>query len=153
MTMTYLGRTVAQCDPANLELGLADCCVPSGTLPTGKCVSGGYPQYNKWGFSNDTTPKDTALTFAQIQSQVSANKPWAYVWKWTTGGGHVMVGSGWEIVELQPGTADMVLINNPEPWSDSGDGGSRYWIPYDYYVAGANHTHGVDYYNITRVSQ
>jgi hypothetical protein len=152
MTMSYLGNNVSQCDQANHELGRTDCCVPSGQLPPEPCIHGGSPQYSAWGFTNDLTPPHTPLTFEQMQQQIAANKPWAFVWRWTTGGGHVMVGTGWGFIPIVIETLRLVYVNNPEPWSDSGDGGSQYWISYDLYVSGENHTHGSDYYNITRVN-
>jgi hypothetical protein len=153
MTMGFLGTNVSQCDQANKELGRTDCCVASGQLPPTPCIHGGSPQYAGWGFSNDKTAAGTPLTMAQMMEQIALGKPWAFVWKWTSGGGHVMVGTGYANLPLVPTPVELVLINNPEPWSDSGDGGSQYWITYDNYVSGKNHTHGVDFYNITKVSQ
>jgi hypothetical protein len=152
MTMSYLGNNVPQCGQANLELNRLDCCVPSGQLPPEACIHGGYPQYSAWGFTNDLTSRGTPLTFAQMQQQISLNKPWAFVWKWTAGGGHVMVGTGWALIPLLGQDLRFVYMNNPEPWSGTGDGGKQYWISYDYYVSGKNHTHGSDYYNITKVT-
>ena len=153
MAMSYLGTNVSQCEQANKEFNRTDCCVPSGKLPPAQCIHGGSPQLSAWGFSFDKTEPGTPLTMAQMAQQIAANKPWIFVWKWTTGGGHVMVGTGYVNLPTLPTPTELVLVNNPEPWNDSGKGGSQYWTTYANYVSGPNHTHGPDLYNITKVSK
>ena len=55
--MEFLGTAVDQCDEANKRFGRTDCC----NSPTpGACVIGGWPEFDKYGFTFLTT-NDTPL--------------------------------------------------------------------------------------------
>ncbi|UGQ46495.1 papain-like cysteine protease family protein [Massilia endophytica] len=144
MTMRYLGHDVAQCTQANNRFGLSGCCNNNG----GSCNNGGWPEYEKYGFTADQT-SDTALTWAQVRSQIYCRKkPVAFSWHWPGGGGHMMVLKGY----LTVGNVQYVDINDPLPHTNlqTLSGGTESVITYSHYVSQAgHHTHWNDYYNIT----
>jgi len=142
MTMNFLhsASNVQQCDEANKRFGRSDCC--NSPVPNA-CVNGGWPEYDKYSFSADTT-SNAPLTFAQIQSQIyCARKPFAFSWHWNGGGGHMMVATGYVTIN---GT-NYVSVNNPWPPT----AGVQEVDTYDEYVGGSgyDHSHWNDYYDIT----
>ncbi len=141
MCMSFLGATVdiSQCTQANNRFSLANCC----NSPTpGPCVNGGWPEFEKYGFSAAVT-SDAPLTWAAIKSQIDCyKKPVAFSWHWTGGGGHMMVITGYAVVN----NVEMVFVNNP--WSPNV--GAQYATTYADYVSGSDHTYWNDYYNITK---
>ncbi len=144
MVMEFLGRNVEQCDQANARFGLKTCC---GNPTPGTCARGGWPEFYKWGFSSLHT-NGTALSAAQLQEQIGVkNKPVAFSWGWTGGGGHMMVAVGYSTA----GGQMFVSVNDPWPWSATGNGGATYPVTYARYVSGPNYVHWDDYYDVTRV--
>lgn len=139
MCMDFLGTDVSQCDEANKRFGHTDCC----TNP-GNCVFGGWPEFDKYGFSFNRT-NNTALTFAQLQDQVFCkHKPIAFSWHWPGGGGHMMVVYGYAAV----GGQQFVFYRDPWP-PNSGNGAAV--ISYANWVAQpGDHTHWDDFYDITK---
>ena len=97
MCMTFLGATVdvSQCTQANNEFGKTNCC--NNPIPS-PCLNGGWPEFSKYGFSAQTT-NSTALSWAQIQTQIGCLKPIAFTWHWTGGGGHMMVIKGYAVMD------------------------------------------------------
>ncbi|HWB85421.1 MAG TPA: papain-like cysteine protease family protein [Bryobacteraceae bacterium] len=147
MTMNFIhsGANVQQCDEANKRFGRSDCC--NSPTPT-ECVNGGWPEYNKYSFTADTT-SDAPLSWAQLTSQIyCSKKPFAFSWHWNGGGGHMMVATGYVTID----GVNYVSVNNPwPPSSASGSGGVQEVYTYDKYNGGSgqDHTHWNDYYNIT----
>jgi len=140
MVMDYEGTSVSQCAQANQKFGMSDCC--NSPTPSA-CVKPGFPQFQHWGFNSQQTASGTALTLAQLTSQFDLAQPVAYTWRWTSGGGHMMVARG-----VDTGT-NMVYINNPAPPNQ----GDTKWITYARYVSQSGvYTHGVDCYDITKAS-
>jgi hypothetical protein len=135
MIMHYMGASrVTQCDEANRRLGRTDCC----NSPTPEaCVEGGWPEFSKYGFSYNTTG---ALSWSSLVSEINANRPVAFSWGWTGGGGHMMVAKGY----LATSTTNYVHVN--DPWAPNV--GDEYYITYSEYVSGSDHVHWTDYYNI-----
>ncbi|WP_394836090.1 hypothetical protein LVJ94_04185 [Pendulispora rubella] len=145
MIMTYISPANApsQCKQANVRFGRTDCCAS----PTPEaCDDGGWPEFDKYGFSSRTTSWGYALTQNQVKSQIDSRRtPFAFAWGWNGGGGHIMVGTGWS----QDADGVMyVTLNNPGPVGV----GEEQTIPYDEYVGGDgyDHSHQMDYYDITR---
>ena len=141
MCMTFLGAKVdvSQCTQANNEFGQTNCC--NNPTPT-PCVNGGWPEFTKYGFTATTT-SDAALTWDQIKTQIGClNKPVAFSWHWTGGGGHMMVVTGYAVIDGE----NYVFIN--DPWAPNV--GGQYPITYDDYVSGSDHTHWNDYYDIIK---
>lgn len=143
MTMRFLGHDVAQCTEANKRFGLTTCCSNN----SGGCNNGGWPEYEKYGFTADQT-SDTALSWGAVQNQIYClRKPIAFSWHWPGGGGHMMVVKGY----LTVGGVRYVDVNDPEPYTDLSTliGGTETIMTYDRFVSDTDHTHWNDYYNIT----
>jgi len=142
MTMNYHGASVTQCDEANKRFGRTDCC---NTPTPAACVVGGWPEYPKYGFSSVHT-SNAALSWNQIREEIYCRKrPFAFTWHWPSGGGHMMVISGYvSVLGMQ-----FVRVNNPSPWDPVG-GGAQYFTTYSDYVSGPGHTHWDDYYKIKK---
>ncbi len=140
MCMDFLGGAVDQCDEANERFGRTDCC--DSPVPGG-CVNGGWPEFDKYGFKADVTA-DKELTFGEIENQIYCRKsPIAFSWHWTGGGGHMMVVTGYTVID------DVQYVSINDPWSPNV--GDQRIITYDEYVSGSDHTHWNDYYNITKL--
>ena len=148
MVMDFLGTNVTQCDQANRRFGYNECC--NSPVPS-KCVMGGWPEFTKYGYQNART-SNTALTWEQIVDQIdpapdsSGNKkdpsPIAFSWKWSGGGGHMMVAYGYAVVDGKR----YVFIHDPWPPNV----GVSKCIPYEEYVSGSNYTHWDDFYDIRK---
>jgi hypothetical protein len=139
MVMDFLGTDVSQCDQANKRFGRTDCC---NTPRPSACVSTGWPEFEKYDFTYNRT-SDEALTWNQLKSQIGCKgKPVAFSWRWSGGGGHMMVVRGY--VELN-GT-NWVYYNDPLPV----DSGSFQFRTYADWVSGAGYTHWDDFYDITK---
>ena len=145
MVMEHLGNTITQCKEANELFGRRDCC--NSTIPV-ECDEGGWPEFEKYGFSADTT-HNTALQWEDIKNQISCRKtPFCVTWRWTdsqgrpTGGGHMMVISAYKTEDGE----DWVKILDPLPV----DTGSARWIRYSEYVGAPDYNHWDDFYNIKR---
>lgn len=139
MVMHHLGgSSVTQCDEANKRLGRSDCC----SLPTPMaCVKGGWPEFEKYGFSATMTP--SALSWDDLKAQIDTHKAAvAFSWHWNSGGGHMMVATGYKVV----GGQNWVTIN--DPWSPNE--GDQRDILYADYVSGSTYTHWRDYYDVTK---
>lgn len=135
MIMKFLDHDVSQCLQANYRFNRTDCCSDPEN-----CVTGGWPQFEHWGFSCQTM--EGAQTFAQIKTEIDAGRPIAFSWHWPGGGGHMMALIGYNEAN------QMLLINDPWP---PHTGGQR-WITYNEYVSRAgHHTHWRDYYSIRYV--
>jgi hypothetical protein len=147
MTMDFLhpASNVQECDEANKRFGRADCC--NASVP-GACVNGGWPEYEKYSFTATQT-SDSPLSWNDLKGQIyCSRKPVAFSWHWNSGGGHMMVATGYVTVD---GT-NYVSVNNPLPANSSVSGGGTQEIyTYDKYVGGPSydHTHWNDYYSIT----
>lgn len=139
MAMDFLGTNVTQCDQANKRFGRNDCC--NSTVPTA-CINGGWPEFDKYNFTFSRT-SNAALSWSALKKQIYClRKPVPYSWHWNSGGGHMMVVTGY--AELN-GTR-YVSVNNPLPV----DVGAQYFLTYDAYVSGPGYTHWDDFYNITK---
>ena len=138
MVMTYLRHPVQQCLEANYRFGRNDCC--NDPTPDA-CVTGGWPQFDHWGFSFQT---DSALTFDQLRQEINLYRPVAFSWGWIhggiiPGGGHMMVARGYNT------SAQLVYINDPWPPRT----GDVSWITYATYVSQPNHhVHWTDYFGV-----
>jgi hypothetical protein len=140
MCLDFLGTNVSQCDCANKYTSRSDCC----NSPTpGPCVTTGWPVFGAYGYTFSQT-SNTALSFDQIKDQTYCKKkPVAFIWWWTGGGGHIMVAKGYK---TQGGT-NYVHMNDPWPPNV----GTISYITYAHYVSQAgSHTHGDDFYNLTK---
>lgn len=139
MCMEFWGASVDQCDEANKQFARTDCC--NSPIPTG-CVNGGWPEFEKYGFTASVT-SNAALSWDSLKKQIYCRKePFAFSWHWTGGGGHMMVVTGYAVID----GVKYVSINDPWPPNV----GNQRFITYDEYVSGSDHTHWNDYYNIAK---
>jgi Papain-like cysteine protease AvrRpt2 len=139
MCMDFLGGNVSQCDEANKRFGRTDCC--NSTVPSA-CIDGGWPEFEKYNFTASVTD-DAALSWKNVKKQIDCkHKPIAFSWHWTGDGGHMMVITGYVVIN----NTNWVTIN--DPWEPNI--GNQRAITYDEYVSGADHTHWNDYYDITK---
>ena len=155
MIMDYMGHNVSQCIQANNYFGHDDCCnidlCPPPTEPAGHpCVSGGWPEFEKYGFTYKRT-MGAALTWNQVISQTSnepycSGKPFAFTWAWAGGGGHMMVCKGYVTLN----NINYIVVNDPSPPCQ----GDEVIITYDRYVGSPNnYTHWDDFYDITYIGE
>jgi len=151
MIMDYLNHDTAQCVQANNRFNRSDCCnidlcPPPTESSANACAQGGWPEFNKYGFTFKTT-SNTALSWKDLREQISnmhkcKKRPFAFSWHWPGGGGHMMVAKGY--LTLQ-GVNYVVML---DPWSPCV--GDERIITYDYYVESTgHHSHWNDYYDIT----
>jgi hypothetical protein len=147
MVMEYLGKAVQQCTEANNRFGRNDCC---NTPTPAACVMGGWPEFNKYGFTFKTTT-NAALPWPTLQAQlaqqssresVCLGRPFAFSWHWVGGGGHMMVATGYT---TDTAGKQYVFVNNPWPPNV----GATQAILYSVYVTlPGDHTHWDDYYDV-----
>ena len=149
MVMHYLEQNIQQCVQANNRFGRTDCCdieLCDDPYQAHACVTGGWPEFGKYGFTFDRT-SNAALSWQDLREQVSQmkycdKKPFAFTWHWPGEGGHVMVAKGFVVVD---GVRYVAIL---DPWAPC-IGGERI-ITYDYYVSSpGHHTHWDDFYNVT----
>ncbi|MBN2223701.1 MAG: C39 family peptidase [Deltaproteobacteria bacterium] len=140
MVMDYLGKDIPQCIQANDRFIRRDCCQNPTPIP---CVQGGWPQFEKYGFSYDKT-NNTALSWDEIKSQIDDLKsPFCFSWLWNGGGGgHMMVVVGYRTANGK----NYVEIIDPYPPHV----GARRIISLGEFYSGPDHAHWVDYYNIKK---
>jgi hypothetical protein len=145
MIMAYMGYDVPQCTQANQALNRTDCCYYSST-----CNYGGLPTFGFNGFTSANNGTGIyfhlqgPLDFATLQSEIASNRPVAFAWNWTSGGGHLMVVIGATVRE----GIEWVTIN--DPWDVNY--GDQTDITYTTWVAvPGNHTHQQDWWDIQRI--
>lgn len=135
MVMKYLGGMVSQCEQANQRFGRTDCC--NSPTPSA-CINGGWPEFWRYGF---TYTFGGALSWTDLKAQIDTRRtPFAYSWAWDGGGGHMMVVTGYKVINGQ----NWVSINDP---LDPNQGNQRD-ILYSDYVDGVGYSHWYDYSNI-----
>lgn len=137
MIMSYLGGYISQCEQANKRFSRNDCC---NTPTPSACDKGGWPEFDKYGFTFST---GGALSWTDLKAQIDTLKtPYAFSWHWDGGGGHMMVITGYKVINGQ----NWVSIN--DPWAPNE--GNQRDILYSEYVDGTGYSHWTDYYNVAR---
>lgn len=137
MVMRFQNVTIAQCTQANNRFGLSVCC--QSPVPS-QCVQGGWPEFDKYGFSFDRT-LSAPLSWDQIVDQIGTQRlPFAFTWAWVGGGGHMMVIYGYAVAD------GVRYVHVHDPWPP-GVGATR-MLTYEAYVSGPNYTHWDDFYNV-----
>ena len=147
MAMEFLGKVVQECTQANDLFGRTDCCniklCPNPAGSEEACVSPGWPQFAKYGFTSNTV--NSAMSWEDLWTQFSCKrKPVAFSWAWVGGGGHMMIARG---ARVNADGSYMVQINDPlNPCA-----GNTRWITYDAYISQAgSYNHMSDIYDITK---
>ncbi|MBN1274419.1 MAG: C39 family peptidase [Candidatus Aminicenantes bacterium] len=105
--LLYYGKNITQCTIANFtrnratwhNFGTVDCCVD----PSQGCNYWNYmfdtdgsieDILNNWGIQSD--PYNSNLTRSKVTNIINDNRPFIMRWGWTGGGGHFLVGHGFE---------------------------------------------------------
>lgn len=159
MIMNYRGPVnVPQCYEANQEFGHSDCC--SSPTPA-SCVNPGWPQFSTWHFDSKSTAWGTPLSWAQVEGQINADRPFMFSWAWNGGGAHAMVAKGYYNISFFGISLNWVVVDNPWPPEGhfvSGNAGGPFGgdlevVTYSEFVGGPgyDHTHGADVYDVTHM--
>ncbi|HEV3157733.1 MAG TPA: papain-like cysteine protease family protein [Candidatus Baltobacteraceae bacterium] len=129
--------TLTQCAIATQATSGQNCC--TSPVPT-PCVHTGWEMLSSNGFNFNTA--STALSFATLNSEISAKRPVLYAIGWTGGGGHMLVADGWFILN----GVEYVSVNDPWPPTS----GTQEQQTYDYWVGGPYYDHvtWADFYDI-----
>lgn len=146
MIMLSLGATVdvRQCTQACKEFTCLSCCDQS---PPDNCVKGGWPEFEKYGFSAQY--REWELSWEELVAEIDAGRPVAFSWWWTSpssvgAAGHMMVAYGYDTTN----GAKTVRVWDPLPVGS----GDAHDMSYDEYVQGPDHSHWRDYYAIGRAA-
>jgi len=140
MIMKSFNVDITQCRQATDRFAPTPCC----DSPTpDDCIKGNWPDFPKYGFTVKHTT-NAALSWDELRRQIGCRKvPIAFTWRWVGGGGHMMVASGYAVRN----GVKWVTVQDPAPVDMGGD---LVEVPYDVYVAGEDHTHWDDYYDVAR---
>lgn len=135
MIMQFLGNDVSQCSQADHFLNLTNSC--NSPVPQ-ESIKPGWPQFGDYGFNADHTAWGTPLTWEEIVTEINANRPIAWTKAWVGGGGHMLVGWGYQETDSSK------MVKTIDPWT-----GALVDYTYEAYVGQANtYTHGSDVKNI-----
>ncbi|MCP4675615.1 MAG: hypothetical protein GY854_08955 [Deltaproteobacteria bacterium] len=126
------GTWVEQCAIVNWLFGRTDCCTkPSSSACNQGASSSGADEHavlEHWGI--DSTRRNRSLTKSEIDTEISAGRPFYFRWEWDGGNsGHGLVGVG------ETGNGDGVYYI--DPWL--GSSGGFHWGLRSWMVDGDNH--------------
>ncbi|HEX7987318.1 MAG TPA: C39 family peptidase [Duganella sp.] len=116
--LNFYGQTPSQCQIVNWAYGLNYACGNSvfewnspANQPNNMYGSNGSVQniLKNWGVNN--TAYNTASSWSSVVADINANRPFVIRYGWTNGGGHIMVGRGYETAN----GVNYVYIMNPWP--------------------------------------
>jgi hypothetical protein len=85
-------------------------------------------------YGHPCTGQASALSFTEIQTEIGAGRPFFVNWAWASGGGHILLGMGWETGD---GSQDVVLM---DPWPNEG----IKTVAYDWASQGSDAKEGPD---------
>jgi Papain-like cysteine protease AvrRpt2 len=149
MVMEFQGTNVAQCTQANNRFGVTNCGCSQCSTAGSSCVTGGWPEFDKYGFTFQTT-SDAPLAWATLRGEVSSapscgTRAFAFSWHWPGGGGHMMVVNGYS------SSGGVNWVDVLDPWAPCT--GDDTVMSYDFYnTAPGDHTHWNDYYQVIKGS-
>jgi hypothetical protein len=119
--LSFYNQNPSQCQIVNWAFGLNYAC-GNGTFnwnsyanqPNNMYGSGGSVQniLSHWGVPNSAI--NSYLSWSSVVSDINANRPFVIRYGWTGGGGHIMVGRGYE---TSNGTNYVYIMN---PWPGEG---------------------------------
>jgi hypothetical protein len=116
--LNFYGQTPSQCQIVNWAYGLNYACGNSvfqwsspANQPNYMYGTNGSVQniLKNWGVNN--TAYNTASSWSSVVADINANRPFVIRYGWTNGGGHIMVGRGYETAN----GINYVYIMNPWP--------------------------------------
>ncbi len=116
--LSYYQKTPSQCQIVNWAFGLNYACGNTNfnwssyaNQPNSMYGTNGSVQniLNAWGVSNGAY--NYASSWSSVQWDINANRPFVIRYGWTNGGGHIMVGRGYETYN----GVNYIYIMNPWP--------------------------------------
>lgn len=119
--LSFYNHNPSQCQIVNWAYGLNYACGntnfnwnSNANQPNSMYGSGGSVQniLAHWGVPN--TAYSYASSWNTVVSDINANRPFVIRYGWTNGGGHIMVGTGYEVYN---GTNYIYIMN---PWPGEG---------------------------------
>lgn len=120
--LNYYSKTPSQCQIVNWAYGLNYACGNStfdwnsnANQPNSMYGTNGSVQniLANWGVPNNAY--SVASSWSSVVSDINANRPFVIRYGWTNGGGHIMVGTGYETYN---GTNYVYIMN---PWPGEGN--------------------------------
>lgn len=120
--LNYYSKTPSQCQIVNWAYGLNYACGnttfnwnSNANQPNSMYGSSGSVQniLSHWGVPNNAY--SVASSWNSVVSDINANRPFVIRYGWTNGGGHIMVGTGYETYN---GTNYVYIMN---PWPGEGN--------------------------------
>ena len=133
--LRWYGQSPSQCAVANWALGRSDACGSTAfnwnswaNVASGMYGANGSIQaiLNHWGVGS--YGNNYALNWNAVVTEVNANRPFVLRFGWYGGGGHFLVGYGYDD---RSGTANIAYMN---PWPGEGYTWSNYtWTVYAAY--------------------
>lgn len=150
MITSFYGSPVPQPIHVNNRFNRCDC----GTQPRHpRCIRGGWPEYEKYGFQLPNTRYKT-LSWDELKDQMDKNQPVGFSWEWRSSrdhrsyGSHYMVARGYIVID----NLRLVVVNDPWPVATPGfAGGSIILMTYgDYIEFCPRYVHHYSHYNIVK---
>lgn len=134
--LNYYNKMPSQCQIVNWAYGINYACGntdfwwnSNANQPNSMYGSNGSVQniLSAWGVPN--TAYNWASSWGSVMADINANRPFVMRYGWTSGGGHIMVGSGYD------GGNGPYWIYIMNPWP--GEGWT--WTTYDSAVSASDH--------------
>ncbi|MBI1753541.1 MAG: C39 family peptidase [Acidobacteria bacterium] len=121
--LAFVGTPVSQCEIVNQARSITSAC-GNGTFAWNDPVANA-PIEALYGpapsvqaivahYGHPAQGRNAALTFEEVQGEVNARRPFFVNWAWKSGGGHILLGTGWDTTT---GAPEMVLM---DPWPNEG---------------------------------
>src|SRR5262249_25385781 len=129
MVKNAVGTTpkVVQC--AEASTSTLDCCPvpPEGSAERDQCNRTGSPLFKKadYDFIDSSATAPPILTWANIKTEIDAKRPFIFLRRQVTGGGHFFVVQGYSRGQ----GVRSILLNDPAPPGV----GAVYWQTYSWY--------------------
>lgn len=134
--LTYYAKTTSQCQIVNWAFGLNYACGnttfnwnSNANQPNSMYGTSGSVQniLAAWGVSNGAY--SVASSWSTVVSDININRPFVMRYGWTNGGGHIMVGRGYEIYN----GSNYIYIMDPWP------GEGQTWRTHSSAVSASDH--------------
>jgi hypothetical protein len=134
--LNYYSKTPSQCQIVNWAFGLNYACGnttfawnSNANQPNSMYGTNGSVQniLTAWGVPNGAY--STASSWNTVVSDINANRPFVMRYGWTNGGGHIMVGRGYETYN----SANYIYIMDPWP------GEGQTWRTHSSAVSASDH--------------
>lgn len=144
--LNYHGQADQQCSIANWAFGINYACGNSNfnwnsyaNQPNNIFGSNGSVQGILSAYGVSSLAVSNYLSWAHITSDIDANRPFILRYGWTSGGGHILVGRGYDVEN--DGSRYIYLMN---PWPGEG----MTYASYSYVVSASDHnwTHSLRTY-------